>query len=224
MDDQANRKPPCGIIMPIAGFGDYDSQHWIEVRGILDRAIEMANHTPAPVWERTETDIIQGRIVRNLYEYDIVICDISGLNPNVMFELGVRLAFKKPVIIVVDDETKIPFDTNVIEHQIYRRSLHFQKTERFIDKIRDKICSINASFSSGNYVAYIDALGAFSTFEPNPQRLEFDQFMLDKLDAISATVSSLAQDQDFSRNILNNFRHISDKDTIIDMNNYRILG
>jgi len=129
--DDSTQKPkkaaPCGIVMPIAGFGEYDAQHWLEVRGILERAISKAEYHPAPVWERSETDIIQGRIVRNLYEYEVVVCDISGLNPNVMFELGLRLAFKKPVVITVDDETKIPFDTNVIEHLIYNRGLHFQK-------------------------------------------------------------------------------------------------
>lgn len=198
---------PCGIIMPIASFGEYDAQHWNEVRVILERAITRSKFRPAPVWERSETDIIQGRIVRNLYDYEVVVCDISGLNPNVMFELGLRLAFKKPVVIVVDDETKIPFDTNVIEHIIYNRGLHFQKTEAFIDRVSDKITNIVQMCQGGSYVAYIDALGAFSTFEPNPQKVEFDQFVLDKLEQISANISRLRRDQDWSRSLLNSIRH-----------------
>lgn len=201
-------KPPCGIIMPIAAFAGYEAQHWLEVKSISERAIAGAEHFPAPVWERTETDIIQGRIVRNLYEYKIAVCDISGLNPNVMFELGLRLAFKKPVVIVVDDETKIPFDTNVIEHIIYRRSLHFQKTELFIEKVGDRIKTLVSVFDAGAYVAYIDALGAFSTFEPNPQKIEFDQFVLDRLDLISAAVSRLTIQNEASRRAINSFQHI----------------
>lgn len=200
--------PPCGIIMPIAAFAGYEAQHWLEVKSILERAIIGAEHSPAPVWERTETDIIQGRIVRNLYEYKVAVCDISGLNPNVMFELGLRLAFKKPVVIVVDDETKIPFDTNVIEHLIYRRSLHFQKTELFIEKVCDRIRTLVSVFDAGAYVAYIDALGAFSTFEPNPQKIEFDQFLLDRLDQMSAAVSRLAAENAASRRVMNTYQHI----------------
>ncbi len=209
--DDSTQKPkkaaPCGIVMPIAGFGEYDAQHWLEVRGILERAISKAEYHPAPVWERSETDIIQGRIVRNLYEYEVVVCDISGLNPNVMFELGLRLAFKKPVVITVDDETKIPFDTNVIEHLIYNRGLHFQKTESFIDRLSERITNVVQMSKNGSYVAYIDALGAFSTFEPNPQKVEFDQFVLDKLEQISANVSRLRRDQDESRWMMNALKH-----------------
>lgn len=200
-------QPRCGIVMPIATFGDYEAQHWLEVRAILERSICKSNHVPSPVWEHTETDIIQGRIIRNLYEYDVVLCDISGLNPNVMFELGLRLAFKKPVIIVVDDETKIPFDTNVIEHIIYNRGLNFQKTELFIDRICEKISSIMKSYNAKTYIAYIDALGAFSTFEPMPQKVEFDQFVLDKLDQISSNLSRMGREHMHNSAMLNAMYH-----------------
>lgn len=182
--------------MPIAGFSEYSAAHWLEVRDILERAIRIADFEPRPVWERSETDIIQGRIIRNLYEYEVTICDISGLNPNVMFELGLRLAFKKPVVIIVDDETKIPFDTSVIEHKIYNRKLNFSRTEKFIEEISAKLVSLHNSYNNKDYVAYIDSFGAFSTFEPNSQKVEVDQFILDRLDQISANVSRLRHEQE----------------------------
>jgi hypothetical protein len=45
---------------------------------------------------------ITEQIIRDLYDADIVLCDLSGpdANPNVMYELGVRLAItNKPVIL-----------------------------------------------------------------------------------------------------------------------------
>lgn len=132
LDDTANNLPTkeqqiCGIAMPISGFDSYTSIHWNEVRSILERAISDAGLKPRPVWESADSDIIHSRIVRNLYNDDIIVCDASGLNPNVMFELGMRLTFKKPTVIVVDNETKLPFDTSSIEHIIYPLDLHFNK-------------------------------------------------------------------------------------------------
>jgi hypothetical protein len=33
-----------------------------------------------------------------------------------MFELGMRLAFDKPTVIIKDDKTDYMFDTGIIEH------------------------------------------------------------------------------------------------------------
>src|SRR5687767_9602643 len=49
---------------------------------------------------------ISGQIYRDLFQADLVICDLSGeaANPNVMFELGVRLTCSnKPVILIREE-------------------------------------------------------------------------------------------------------------------------
>lgn len=181
----------CGLIMPISPIGDYDSKHWKDVRVIVERSIKATGLNPKPVWESYETDIIQGRIVKNIYENEMAVCDISGLNPNVMFELGMRISFRKPVIVIADDLTKIPFDTNVIEHQIYPKSLYFGKIEIFIEDLSAKILSVFKASKEGTYKAYLDSLGAFSVFEPKPERIEFDQYMKDQMEMISASISRL---------------------------------
>lgn len=192
----------CGIVMPISSFGEYTTQHWTEVRDVLDRSISEADFDPAPVWERSETDIIQGRIVRNLYELPVAVCDISGLNPNVMFELGLRLAFKKPVIIIVDQITRIPFDTNSIEHMIYDGTLHFQKTEGFIADLSKRITDLDKASSNGDYVAFIDTFGSFSTFKPNPKNVEIDEFIVGKLDSITSQLTQLRYENQMMRQVL----------------------
>ncbi|WP_417246897.1 hypothetical protein [Celeribacter sp.] len=49
-------------------------------------------------------------IIRYLYDSDLVISDVTGLNPNVMYELGIRHAFNKPVIYVAQEKQQLPFD------------------------------------------------------------------------------------------------------------------
>jgi hypothetical protein len=48
-----------------------------------------------------------------------------------MLELGMRLAFDKPAVIVKDDKTDYSFDTSSIEHLAYPRDLRFSKIKSF---------------------------------------------------------------------------------------------
>ncbi len=41
---------------------------------------------------------------------DLVIADITGENPNIMFEIGMCFAYKKPVVILTRSNKKVPFD------------------------------------------------------------------------------------------------------------------
>lgn len=129
----------CGIIMPIAAMGDYSAGHWSDVKSLLIRACEMAGFNARLVSEAEDARVIQTSIVQNIYDDPIVVCDVSGKNANVMFELGMRLAFNKPVVIVVDSNSGFSFDTSPIEHVIYRRDLRIIETEEFIKNLAKKI-------------------------------------------------------------------------------------
>lgn len=186
--------------MPISAFRDYDTNHWAAVRDVIERSITEAGFNPVPVWEHSSTDIIQGRIIRNLYELPLVVCDISGLNPNVMFELGLRLAFKLPVVLLADDKTKPPFDTNGIEHLFYDPSLHFQRTEKFIENLASKLKNLHEAHQGGQYRAFIDVFGAFAAFEPNGQKIEINEYLAQRLDEISSAVARLRHENIAIRN------------------------
>ena len=105
MENEQNReneqKLLCGIIMPIAASQGYTEEHWKNVLNIVRFAIEKTDKFDAvPVWENFKSDIIHDTIINNLLKCDIVICDISTTNPNVMYELGLRMTIKKPVVII----------------------------------------------------------------------------------------------------------------------------
>jgi len=102
--------------MPISAIDGCAEAHWADVLEILSEAIEDAGFEPNIVSNAEEVGIIHKRIIQNLYDNPIVVCDVSGKNPNVMFEFGLRLAFDKPTIIVKDDKTAYSFDTSAIEH------------------------------------------------------------------------------------------------------------
>ena len=89
----------CGLIIPISGTTNHSEKHWSDMRDLLSRAIENASLKPVPVWINSSTDRVSERIVGNIFRFPVCIADISDQNPNVMLELGLRLASKKPTIV-----------------------------------------------------------------------------------------------------------------------------
>ena len=65
-------------------------------------------------------------IIPPIINADIVLADLTGLNPNVMYELGIAHSFnKKTVIITRDDLSSLPFDLKQYRTKDY--SIHFKK-------------------------------------------------------------------------------------------------
>lgn len=65
-------------------------------------------------------------IITPIYNTDIVLADLTGLNPNVMYELGIAHSFnKKTIIITRDDLSKLPFDLKQYRAKGY--SSHFKQ-------------------------------------------------------------------------------------------------
>ena len=123
-------KKTCFIIMPITtpetllDRYDNDEDHFIHVLEHLHMpAVEAAGYEPIPP-NAQGSDLIHAEIIKNLESADMVLCDISTLNPNVFFELGIRTSLNKPVCYVKDEHTKkIPFDTGILNHKEYHSTI-----------------------------------------------------------------------------------------------------
>lgn len=87
------------------------------------KAVEAAGYTALPPIAEG-ADLIHAEIIKQLESADLVLCDMSSLNPNVFFEFGIRCALNKPVCIIKDDVTdKVPFDTGILNHLKYKSAL-----------------------------------------------------------------------------------------------------
>lgn len=86
------------------------------------KAIEAAGFEPIrPVAQGSH--LIHGQIIRHLSNANLVLCDLSGHNPNVFFELGVRTSLNLPIALVRDEHTELPFDTSGINTHTYGSAL-----------------------------------------------------------------------------------------------------
>lgn len=61
---------------------------------------------------RDGSDVIQATIVNQLLDADLVIADLTENNPNVLFELGLRIAEERPVAIIRAKGTPPIFDVD----------------------------------------------------------------------------------------------------------------
>jgi hypothetical protein len=182
----------CGVVMPISEIDGCPESHWQDVKEILFEAIEAAEFEPNLVSDADDIGIIQKRIIHNLYENPIVVCDVSGKNPNVMFELGIRLAFDKPTIIVKDDKTEYSFDTAAIEHLEYPRDLRFSKINAFKDSLTEKIQGTHdRATKDKTYTTFLKHFGTFVVPRLDTQEVPRDAFILTELQALRKSINEL---------------------------------
>ena len=183
----------CGLVMPISALGEYTEQHWVDVRLLITEALAETDFAVELVSDSNEVGVIQKRIVQNLFESDIVICDVSGKNPNVMFELGMRLAFDKPAIIIKDTDTSYSFDTSPIEHLTYPRDLHYHAIQTFKSKLRDKtLATYEASLRPG-YTTFLKHFGEFLVASIEAKPVSKEDFILQEIAEARAEIRELTR-------------------------------
>ena len=120
----------CGIIMPISPIGNYSTEYWKALKNSIINCARVAGFKEPEMvsTEKTTLSILQ-RIFFNLLTNEMAVCVISGHNPNVLYELGIRIAFDMPCIILKDEITRPPFDLNSFEYMEYPTELSLMHEE-----------------------------------------------------------------------------------------------
>lgn len=203
MAEMQGERKTCGIVMPISPIDGCSSEHWSEVRDILDSAVsatENPSFVSQLVSDADDIGVIQKRIIQNLYSAEVVLCDVSGKNPNVMFELGMRLAFDKPTVIVKDDKTDYSFDTSVIEHLTYPRDLRFSAIVQFKTKLSQKIsATYEKSRSDPDHSTFLKSFGTFHVATLSETQASAETIVLEGLAEVRRELARLRKDFGNSR-------------------------
>lgn len=193
---KAKQRPiTCGVVMPISAIDGCSAEHWVEVKNIIYESVESIQEPSFAVKLVSDADdvgVIQKRIVQNVYSSDILVCDVSGKNPNVMFELGMRLAFDKPTVIIKDDKTDYSFDTGIIEHVPYPRDLRFARVVSFKVSLADKVlATYRAAQASPEHSTFLKNFGKFQVANLAEAVVPADKLVLEMLQDLQSEVSRL---------------------------------
>lgn len=106
----SRQKKNCFVITPIGNDSSSIRRH---IDGIIDQAIIPALEEKYEIevaHRKYEIGSINDRVIKSIYNSDLVIANLTELNPNVMFELAIRYSFGKPAIVIAEKNTKLPFD------------------------------------------------------------------------------------------------------------------
>lgn len=192
--DQETSKT-CFVIMPIADMDGYDPGHFTRVyEHLIKPACTKAGYVAHRADLVAASNYIIIDILRKIVESDLVICDLSGRNPNVLYELGVRQAFNLPTVLIKDQITPRIFDIQGLRCADYRHSLRIDEVQKEQDSIRAAI--IETAEKPNDFNSMIQLLGV--TPAPLPSRVELSNdtsLILQSLKNISSRLADIESTQ-----------------------------
>jgi len=121
-NSESIEKGLCFVIMPLTTESDYVYHNGIKP------AVEAFGMRCVRADETYATGTIIDDILSVLQKAEIVIADLTGENPNVLYELGIAHAIKDKVIIISQSREDIPFDLHYTHCVFYNNTISGTKT------------------------------------------------------------------------------------------------
>lgn len=135
------------IIFVITPFNDDFLALYEELKSYFSNDYEFINAGDLDNQQNILKDIVEG-----IYKSSVVIADLTGLNANVFYELGLAHAMNKKVIIITQDIDSLAFDIKSYRANEY--SLKFYKLPLLKEELTKLLKgAIDGSISYGNPVS-----------------------------------------------------------------------
>jgi hypothetical protein len=88
-------------------------------------------------------------IIRNIAEADLIIVDLTSINPNVFYELGIAHAMLVPTVLLTQSIDDVPFDLKSYRVIAYSTNIfNAQELPKRLKEIADKAKNNNLSFGN----------------------------------------------------------------------------
>jgi hypothetical protein len=144
--------PVCFVIMPFVERDDRNPPGFFAevLKSLFSPAITGAGLEVRTAL-RQGSDVIQSTIVKELLAADLVLADLTEHNPNVLFELGMRMANDKPVVLVRAKGTGAIFDVdNMLRVEQYSPNLWPSTVKDDVPRLQAHIEAAWANRESGD--------------------------------------------------------------------------
>ena len=120
--------------------------------------------------ERADDIESQQNILRDIVEQinksDLIVADLTSVNPNVFYELGLAHAFQKQVILITQSIDEIPFDLK--SYRLLEYSTHFVH----IEEAKKKLTSYGKGFKKGTVLFGSPVTDFYRGEAPSHQAME----------------------------------------------------
>jgi len=156
------QSPLCFVIGPIGKDGSSERKHSdLLLNAVIKHVLKHDEfaYDVKRADEDADPGMIGDRVVTNLINAELVVADLTDLNPNAFYELGIRHSTEKPTIHIARTGTGLPFDIIALRtifvdladwHSIEQARTRLAESARAIKapgyKVSNPITKANASF------------------------------------------------------------------------------
>lgn len=122
--DAADENNKCFVISPIGTSGTDGYQRAKNVlEYVITPAAKEVGLEAVRADDLSQPGSVATQIIQQLISAKMVVADLTGLNPNVFYELAVRDSFGLPVVLIAEEGTALPFDV------IQQRTIFFDSRD-----------------------------------------------------------------------------------------------
>lgn len=133
----------CFIVCPIGNEGsDVRKRSDTLFKHVISLVCQECSFEPIRIDKENTNGSLTDEIITHITTDDLVIADITDLNPNAFYEIGYRAALKKPAIHLMSKDTTIPFDISSIRTFMYNLS-DLDSVEEIKERLIQTIKSID---------------------------------------------------------------------------------
>jgi hypothetical protein len=185
-EDRPFKDARCFVIMPIGGER---SETRRAAQGLLDAVIrptlEDLGFRVYASHEISAAGSITNRVIEELLTADLVVANLTHLNPNVMYELAVRHAKRMPVVILAESGTDLPFDVKE------ERTIFYENDLTGSEDAKPKLKAYAESAMGDDNPDNVIYRAAKASVIRETAADDFQQYVLSQLESISAQLGDM---------------------------------
>jgi hypothetical protein len=217
----SEQKRRCFVIGPIGKEGSPERKH---ADMFLNAVVREALKDCDPAYEVIRSDtiadpgMITDRMIHEIMHAELVVADLTFLNANAFYELGIRHAAGKPVIHFAQLGTEIPFDA-MAYRAVMQDITSWEGMERARQQIREAVSAIEApGYRVSNPITQANA--SFKMLQSADPSEQFVADLLRRVERLEARGRGEQMERYFGRRglyqlIIGELEHGSDADRML---------
>jgi hypothetical protein len=134
---EAAKPPLCFVIGPIGKDLSQERKHAdLLLHAVIKHVLEAEEfgYKVKRADEDADPGMIGDRVISDIIHAELVVADLTDLNPNAFYELGIRHSNEKPTIHIARSGTPLPFD-NLAHRTIFIDLADWQSIQRGRDQL-----------------------------------------------------------------------------------------
>jgi hypothetical protein len=134
---EAAKPPLCFVIGPIGKDLSSERKHAdLLLHAVIKHVLEAEEfgYKVKRADEDADPGMIGDRVISDIIHAELVVADLTDLNPNAFYELGIRHSNEKPTIHIARSGTPLPFD-NLAHRTIFIDLADWESIQRGRDQL-----------------------------------------------------------------------------------------